>query len=80
MPTLSVTWGVVVFLGMLVTLLPPLQPVNWVLLPLSGLGVLVSIFTLVRTRAHPLAISGLVAAGVALTVSLIRATINPGIL
>ncbi len=80
MPSVTVAWGVVAFLAMLVTLLPPLQPLNWVVLPLAGLGVLVNIFVLVRrpSRGHPLGIAGLTAAGVALIISILRATINPG--
>jgi hypothetical protein len=80
MPALSVVWGVVAFLAMLITLLPPLQPLNWVVLPLAALGVLLNLLVVIRrpSRGHPLGLAGLTAAGVALVISIVRATINPG--
>ncbi len=80
MPTLSLVWGVIAFLGLIVTLLPPLQPLNWIILPFSGLAVLLNLYVILapKFRRDPLGIAGLVAGGVAFIVAIIRVTINPG--
>ncbi len=78
MPTVSLTWGVIAFLGMLVTLLPPLQPLNWIILPMAGIGVLLNAYVIFRRSRDPLGIAGFTAAGVAFIIALVRVTINPG--
>ena len=80
MPIVSLVWGMVAFFGLVITLLPPLQPLTWVILPFSGLAVLLNAYIIFarKTRGNPLGIAGLTAAAVALADSIIRVMINPG--
>lgn len=78
MPTLTLVWGLLAFIGAVVALLPPLRPLNWIILPLAGLGVPLNLYVILarKTRGDPLGIAGLVASGIALLIAVLRVTVG----
>jgi hypothetical protein len=74
MQVVSVVWGVFAFIGMVVGFLPFLSALNWLNLPFSGVGVILSVIALVTAKpAHKgTAIVALVANGIVLAILVAR--------
>jgi len=77
-PTLTLVWGLLAFIGAVIALLPPLRPLNWIILPFAGLGVPLNLHVVLarKTRGDPLGIAGLVASGIALLIAVLRVTVG----
>ncbi len=82
MQILSLVWGVVAFLGMLVGFLPCLGALNWLNIPFAGIGLILSIVAVANSRNNNngTAIAGLVCNGIAILIGLIRLKLGGGIL
>jgi hypothetical protein len=81
MSTVSLVWGIVSLVGMMVGLLPCLGSLNWLNIPFSAAGLIVSIIAL--TKAAPDqkggAIAGVVLCSVAVLLGLIRLVAGGGV-
>lgn len=82
MQIVSLVWGVLAFLGMVISLLPCLNKLNWFDVPFAGVGVILSIIALVTAKAanRGAAIAALVANGIALAIGVIRLVLGGGII
>lgn len=82
MQLLSLVWGVLAFLGMIVGFLPCLGALNWLNIPFAGAGLIISIVALVtsKTTNNGSAIAGLVCNAIAIFIGIIRLTLGGGIL
>ena len=82
MQMLGLVWGIVAVLGMGVAFLPCLGALNWINIPFSLVGLIISVVA--SSQAPPdkknLAIIGIVLCGVAAAFGLIRLVLGGGIL
>jgi signal transduction histidine kinase len=78
----SLVWGVLAFLGMVIALLPGLSMLNWFSMPFAGVGVILSGIALATAKPvnRGAAIAALVANGIALAIGIIRLVLGGGIL
>jgi hypothetical protein len=53
MQTLSLVWGILAILGMLVAFFPCLGSLNWLNIPFAVAGVIVSVIALATTTGSP---------------------------
>jgi hypothetical protein len=72
MQTLSLVWGVLALVGMVVFSIPCLRLLNWVNVPFAALGLGISIVTLATSKAARKgpAVVGLACCGLAILVGL----------
>jgi hypothetical protein len=84
MPTLSLIWGSVVFVGFCIGLIPCLGWLNWATIPLGVIGVILSVVAMAQAgseRARPAsAVTGLVLSTAAVCLGLLRLVIGGGVL
>lgn len=83
MQVVSLVWGLLAFLGMLVGFLPCLGALNWLNIPFAIAGLVISIIALVSRSANANrggAIVGLACCALAIGVGLIRLTLGSGVL
>lgn len=82
MQILSLVWGILAFLGMIVGFIPCLGALNWLNIPFAAIGVIISIVAAAGARdgSKGTAIAGLFANIIALVIGVIRLTIGGGIL
>lgn len=82
MQTLSLVWGILAILGMLVGLFPCLGSLNWLNIPFSIIGLIISAVGLSRADSSNknTATAGLVLCIIALVVGMIRLVIGGGVL
>jgi hypothetical protein len=78
----SLVWGVLAFIGMIVAFLPCLGALNWFNIPFAGVGLVLSIVALATAKAanKGTAIVALVCNGVAVAIGVIRLVLGGGIL
>jgi hypothetical protein len=71
---LTLVWGVLAFIGMVVGLLPCLHDLNWVTVPFAGIGIILSIVALITLRGHkdPGPLTGLVCNVIAVIIGVLR--------
>jgi hypothetical protein len=50
MQTLSLVWGILSIIGMFVAFFPCLGSLNWINIPFSGVGLIISIIALARKK------------------------------
>ncbi len=81
MQVLSLVWGILAFLGMFIGFIPCLGSLNWINIPFSGVGLVVSIITLVTTKDQKkgLVIAGLVLCAIAAAFGTIRLILGAGV-
>jgi len=81
MQIISLTWGILAILAMIVGFFPCLGALNWLIIPFSGLGIIVSGMALGTAGRKPQgsSIAGLVCCIVALFFGLIRLGLGGGI-
>lgn len=82
MQVLCLVWGILALLGMFVAFFPCLGALNWINIPFSLAGLVLSIITVVTTqeiRKGP-AIAGLVLCAVAAVLGAIRLIAGGGVL
>jgi hypothetical protein len=82
MQVLSVVWGILALCGMFVAFLPCLGSLNWINIPFSFVGLIISILALVTTQEAKkgMAIAGVICCGIAMLFGLIRLIAGGGIL
>ncbi len=78
----SLVWGVLAFLGMVVAFLPCLGSLNWFNIPFAGIGMILSIIALVTAKPanKAVAVAAVVCNGVAVAIAVIRLVLGGGIL
>jgi hypothetical protein len=81
MTTLSLVWGVLALVGMMVAFMPCFGSLNWLNIPFSAVGLIISVIALAtdKTGRKGGAIGGLVLCAVAVIFGLIRLTAGLGV-
>ena len=82
MVVLSLIWGILAIVGMFVAFLPCFGSLNWLNIPFSGVGLIISIITLATTKEQKKggAIAGVVCCAVAVLFGIIRLVAGGGVL
>ena len=82
MQIVSLVWGILAFLGMVVAFLPCLGALNWVNIPFAGAGLVLSIIALATAKPENrgVAIAALAANSVAVAIGVIRLVLGGGII
>lgn len=81
MQTLSLVWGILAILGMVVGLFPCLGALNWLNIPFSGIGIIISgiAFGTAGDKPRSNSIAGLVCCIIALLFGFIRLVLGGGV-
>ena len=81
MSTVSLVWGVLALTGMLIGLIPCLGALNWLNIPFSGVGLIVSAVALSKESPHNRggAVGGTVLCSIGLVLGLIRLLAGGGV-
>ncbi len=81
MQVLSLIWGILAVIGMLVGFFPCLGALNWLNIPFSALGLIVSVIVLATTQAENkgASIGGVVCCSIATFFGLIRLALGGGV-
>lgn len=82
MVVLSLVWGILAIVGMFVAFMPCLGSLNWLNIPFSMIGLIISIVAMngAPQSERGKAIAGLVCCAVAIVVGLMRLALGGGIL
>ncbi|MGC9971276.1 MAG: hypothetical protein ABSE56_11880 [Bryobacteraceae bacterium] len=74
MQTLSLVWGVLAFVGMVISLFPCLGKLNYVNVPFAAVGLVVGLVTMATSKAWTKVptIAGLACCGIAIVVGVLR--------
>jgi hypothetical protein len=82
MATVSLVWGILSLVGMVVAFLPCLGSLNWLNIPFSVAGLIVGIvaYTNDKTGQKGAAMGGIVLCAVAVLLGLIRLKLGGGVL
>jgi len=82
MQILSLVWGILAIVGMIVGFFPCLGSLNWLNIPFSGVGLIVSIIVLATTKEAQKggSIAGIVCCSIAVIFGLIRLIAGGGVL
>lgn len=82
MSTLALVWGITVFAGFCLGLIPCLGWLNWLNIPLALAGIVISIVAMARSRrpTPAAAIAGLVLSLAAAGLGLVRLVLGGGVL
>lgn len=81
MQLISLTWGILAVLGMIVGFIPCLGSLNWLNIPFSGIGVIISGIAMANAGNRPKgsSIAGLICCIVALFFGIIRLIMGGGV-
>ena len=81
MQVLSLVWGVLAALGLVVGFVPCLGALNWLNVPFAGLGAIVSAITLGTTKDERkgASLAGLLCCGAAAFFGLVRLVLGGGV-
>lgn len=82
MQVIALIWGILAGMAVVVAFFPCLGALNWMVIPFSGLGLILSVIAL--TTADPeeprgLSIAGVVLCGIATILGLLRLMIGGGV-
>lgn len=82
MQVLSLIWGILAILGMIIGFFPCLGALNWLNIPFSGIGIIISGIALGSAGEGPKgnSIAGLICCVIALFFGIIRLALGGGIL
>ena len=83
MKTASLIFGILAIVGLIVGLFPCLGSLNWINIPFSAIGLIISIIALSQTKTgEPKgnAITGIVLCSIAILFGLIRLIVGGGVL
>ena len=83
MQLLSLIWGILAIIGMIVAFFPCLGSLNWLNIPFSGIGLLISIIALATAKEGSKkggSIAGIVCCGIAILFGIIRLIAGAGVL
>lgn len=81
MQLISLTWGILAVIGMIVGFIPCLGSLNWLNIPFSGIGVIISGIAMANAGNRPKGscIAGLICCIVALFFGIIRLIMGGGV-
>jgi len=81
MQVLSLVWGILALIGMLVGFMPCLGALNWLNIPFAGIGIILCAVALASSppSAKSPSIAGLVCCAVALILGIIRLLLGGGV-
>jgi hypothetical protein len=82
MKTASLVFGILVLIFMLIGFMPCLGALNWINIPLAGIGLIISVIALVQSKPDEekgKVIAGLVLCSIALIFGLIRLIMGGGV-
>jgi hypothetical protein len=81
MQTLSLIWGILSVVGMGAAFFPCLGALNWVIIPFSGIGLIISIIALAGKKEEKKggSIAGIVCCSLAILFGIIRLAAGGGI-
>jgi len=82
MQTISLIWGILAVIGMLVGFIPCVGAFNWLNIPFAGVGVIISAIALGTSKdpSKAKSIAGLICCIVAILFGFIRLVIGGGVL
>jgi hypothetical protein len=82
MQVLSLIWGILAILVMMVAILPCFGALNWLNIPFAAIGIIISGIALGTAGHEPRggAVAGLVCCGIALVIGFIRLILGAGVL
>jgi len=82
MQVLSLVWGILAIVGMSIAFFPCLGSLNWLNIPFSAIGLVISIvaFTTTKDQMKGNSIAGIVLCSIAVVFGLIRLVAGGGIL
>jgi len=81
MQILSLIWGILAFVCMLIAFIPFLGWMNWLVIPFSAVGLIISIVSIFITkRLKGLAIAGTVMCGLAVVLAVLRLIMGKGVI
>jgi hypothetical protein len=82
MLTLALVWGMLAIIGMIVGFFPCLGSLNWLNIPFSGIGLIISIVAVVTAKVEKKGggIAGIVLCAIAVVLGLIRLIAGGGAL
>ncbi len=82
MQVLSLAWGILAIVGMIVGFFPCLGALNWINVPFSGIGIIISGIALGTAGNRPKgsSVAGLVCCCVAVLFGIIRLVLGGGVL
>ena len=82
MQTLSLAWGVLALIGMMIAFIPCLGALNWINIPFAAVGLVISFLVFGTSRAVDKSgsIAGIVCCLIALVLGIIRLILGGGIL
>jgi hypothetical protein len=78
----SLVWGVLAFIGMVVAFLPCLGALNWFNIPFAGVGLILSIIAINTSKPENrgIAMVGLACSGTAAVIGVLRLILGGGIM
>jgi hypothetical protein len=82
MKTVSLVFGIIVLIFMLIGFIPCLGALNWINIPLAGIGLIISILALVQSKIGEekgKVIAGIILCSIALIFGIIRLLLGGGI-
>ena len=81
MGVLSLIWGILAFLAVMVGAIPCLGSLNWFVLPFAGIGLLISIIAVATAEEKPkgMAIAGIVLCALAGLIGTVRLFLGGGV-
>ena len=81
MLTLSLVWGILAIVGMIVGFFPCLGSLNWLNIPFSGIGLIISIVAVVTSKEAKKggAVAGIVLCAIAVLLGFIRLVAGGGV-
>jgi hypothetical protein len=82
MQTISLIWGILAIIGMMVGFIPCLGALNWLNIPFAGIGLLIGLIALgtASNENKNGAIAGLICCGIAVLFGIIRLFIGGGVI
>lgn len=83
MQILSLVWGILAILGMIVGFFPCLGALNWLNIPFSAVGLIISIVATAKAKPEEQktgSITGIVCCTIAVVIGFIRLVLGGGIL
>jgi len=80
MGTVAIVWGILSLVGMLVALTPCLGSLNWLNIPFSGIGLILSIVAATQPENKSKGIAGIVMCFIAIAFGLVRLLLGGGVL
>ena len=81
MQMLSLVWGILAFIGLVIAFFPCLGSLNWLNIPFSAIGLIISIIALTKSPVDKktLAIVGIILCGLAVVAGTLRLIMGAGV-